>query len=209
VSELTTRLSKIASSMMANAALVNDSDGISVGDVREIMRLLADREGWVRAAHDPTRARAILAAPACTGTTAVWCPVHGDCACPRDAADERTLDDARCSLHSPTSTHGDATSFPPTGHAGLDGAASGRVTPGSAAHVETPPASVGGTIPADIAAAIRERDDARAEADAAADVALELANALSREHDRNTNAIGDCEGCAVCALLERARRWAR
>ena len=44
------RISRVASSTLPNAALVNDADRISVGDVREVMRLLADRDGWVRAA---------------------------------------------------------------------------------------------------------------------------------------------------------------
>lgn len=47
---------------------------------------------------------------ACTGSSARWCPVCGDCACgPRyegDGADgERTLDDAGCPLHGASSTH--------------------------------------------------------------------------------------------------------
>lgn len=50
-------------------------------------------------------------APAtCTGSTAVWCPVHGDCACPNvndDPQEGPTLDDASCPLHAPTSTHGE------------------------------------------------------------------------------------------------------
>ena len=42
------RISRVASSSLPNAALVNDADRISVGDVREVMRLLADRDGWIR-----------------------------------------------------------------------------------------------------------------------------------------------------------------
>lgn len=46
-------------------------------------------------------------AAACTGVTAQWCPVHGDCACPEDEQrpGERTFDDPRCPLHAPTSKH--------------------------------------------------------------------------------------------------------
>ena len=44
------RLSRIASSQLPNAAIVGINDRLSVGDVREVMRLLADRDGWVRAA---------------------------------------------------------------------------------------------------------------------------------------------------------------
>jgi hypothetical protein len=42
----------------------------------------------------------------CTGLTAVWCPVHGDCVCPReDNGDILSMDDALCPLHSPRSEH--------------------------------------------------------------------------------------------------------
>lgn len=37
----------------------------------------------------------------CTGVTASWCPVHGDCRC-----DPPTLDSRLCPLHAPTSDHG-------------------------------------------------------------------------------------------------------
>lgn len=51
MAELAERLARIASSQLPNAALVGANDAISVADVREIMRLLADRDGWVRAAN--------------------------------------------------------------------------------------------------------------------------------------------------------------
>lgn len=35
----------------------------------------------------------------CTGLSAVWCPVHGDCAC------DSALDDPNCPLRSPRSIH--------------------------------------------------------------------------------------------------------
>jgi DNA modification methylase len=41
--------------------------------------------------------------PACSGLTATWCPVHGDCACDR----EHGLDAHACPLHSLDSTHAD------------------------------------------------------------------------------------------------------
>jgi hypothetical protein len=59
--------------------------------------------------------------------------------------------------------------------------------------------------------AIRERDDARDGFEAASALAMDLANALYREHgERHGFATehGD-DNCGVCALLERARRWAR
>lgn len=49
----------------------------------------------------------------CTGPTARWCPIHGTCACPDDSIPElhitATLDDPRCRLHAPDSTHAEAT----------------------------------------------------------------------------------------------------
>lgn len=46
---------------------------------------------------------------ACTGIGASWCPVHGDCTCPRNDDGEALdgLDDPSCPLHSLTSRHGD------------------------------------------------------------------------------------------------------
>lgn len=43
----------------------------------------------------------------CTGITASWCPVHGDCTCPRKIAWEREEEDPRCPLHSLSSDHAD------------------------------------------------------------------------------------------------------
>lgn len=63
------------------------------------------------------RPAAMLPAPTpqerCTGLTAIWCPVHGNCACPDDAAGERTFTDDKCSLHSASSAHAD-TELAPT-----------------------------------------------------------------------------------------------
>lgn len=38
----------------------------------------------------------------CTGLSAFWCPLHGDCECP-DRGD--AIDDLNCPLHSPSSSH--------------------------------------------------------------------------------------------------------
>jgi hypothetical protein len=38
----------------------------------------------------------------CTGLSAAWCPVHGDCRCPER---ENALDAWTCPLHSPSSLH--------------------------------------------------------------------------------------------------------
>ncbi len=44
----------------------------------------------------------------CTGVAASWCPVHGDCECPRDEdGGAWELNDPDCPLHSPESTHAD------------------------------------------------------------------------------------------------------
>ena len=57
----------------------------------------------------------------CTGLTAQWCPVHGDCVCHDDGIPELhiapTLDDPQCPLHKPGSDHGEITtgSNPPGG----------------------------------------------------------------------------------------------
>lgn len=58
----------------------------------------------------------------CTGLAASWCPVHGDCLCPR-APDgeplpsawygERSLDDPGCPLHAPGSSHASGLAFAP------------------------------------------------------------------------------------------------
>jgi len=38
----------------------------------------------------------------CTGLTAAWCPVHGDCRC---ADPLESMSDAQCPLHAPASSH--------------------------------------------------------------------------------------------------------
>ena len=45
----------------------------------------------------------------CTGIAASWCPVHGDCRCPRNKDGERIYSShPKCPLHGPESTHADA-----------------------------------------------------------------------------------------------------
>lgn len=41
----------------------------------------------------------------CTGSSANWCPNCGDCKCPLNEYDERTLEDFNCPLHSYKSNH--------------------------------------------------------------------------------------------------------
>lgn len=51
-----------------------------------------------------------LSPPECTGFSAKWCPVCGDCSCPtREGGDtgERTMEDPGCPLHAPSSKHGE------------------------------------------------------------------------------------------------------
>ena len=42
---------------------------------------------------------------ACTDLSASWCPVHGDCTCPRDSENEVFEDAFDCPLHGKHSTH--------------------------------------------------------------------------------------------------------
>lgn len=44
---------------------------------------------------------------ACTGLTARWCPIHGDCTCQWDGYGPEAMDDPNCPLHSWQSTHPD------------------------------------------------------------------------------------------------------
>lgn len=43
----------------------------------------------------------------CTGVSAAWCPIHGDCVCRFDHTGNRSLDDDRCPLHAFNSDHGE------------------------------------------------------------------------------------------------------
>lgn len=46
----------------------------------------------------------------CTGVSAAWCPIHGDCTCPEINADgERDMNDGDCPLHSASSDHAETT----------------------------------------------------------------------------------------------------
>jgi hypothetical protein len=46
----------------------------------------------------------------CTGWAASWCPVHGDCSCPRDRDGGRSWGDydEDCPLHGDGAEHGEA-----------------------------------------------------------------------------------------------------
>lgn len=53
------------------------------------------------------RRAALIESRMCTGLAASWCPVHGECACPRNAGGEPlgNLDDEACPLHRYGSNH--------------------------------------------------------------------------------------------------------
>ena len=44
----------------------------------------------------------------CTGVTATWCPVCGDCSCPIGDDSVPTFNDPDCPLHGQESLHGNA-----------------------------------------------------------------------------------------------------
>lgn len=46
----------------------------------------------------------------CTGVSAAWCPIHGDCICVREGT--AGLDDPNCPLHSLESTHAEVEDAP-------------------------------------------------------------------------------------------------
>lgn len=45
----------------------------------------------------------------CSGISATWCDIHGDCTCEDLGNGERTLDDNGCPLHDGRSEHGEHT----------------------------------------------------------------------------------------------------
>ena len=56
----------------------------------------------------PCNCRRLLpCAPECTGVSASWCPIHGDCNCDREAGE---MNSEECPLHSRTSTHAEGAS---------------------------------------------------------------------------------------------------
>lgn len=56
---------------------------------------------------DEPLASFLAARVGCTGLAASWCPIHGDCLCPRNDDGEPVdgLNHPRCPLHSPESIH--------------------------------------------------------------------------------------------------------
>ena len=45
----------------------------------------------------------------CTGVSAGWCPIHGDCTCPEipGSGGEIDMNSEDCPLHASSSTHGE------------------------------------------------------------------------------------------------------
>jgi uncharacterized protein (TIGR02996 family) len=69
----------------------------------------AERAEFIRVQCELARLECVLSSPfpdqaECTGASANWCPVCGDCCCPRP---EDAKNDPRCPLHAPMSRHGD------------------------------------------------------------------------------------------------------
>jgi hypothetical protein len=50
----------------------------------------------------PCNCRRLLGNTECTGVSASWCPIHGDCICDREAGE---MNNEGCPLHSRASTH--------------------------------------------------------------------------------------------------------
>lgn len=72
-----------AAQRTALAEWIDGPDSATVGEIRERVQQLAD-------------------APECTGLTAAWCPVHGNCTCDRESDSWNEFD---CPLHNQASTH--------------------------------------------------------------------------------------------------------
>lgn len=72
-----------------------------LGDDQRARHLDETGEAWIfEDRRDGPRAD-VKPAEGCTGVAASWCPIHGACSCRSSAH----LDDDRCPLHGPTSSH--------------------------------------------------------------------------------------------------------
>lgn len=69
--------------------------------------LVVGHDGDHKAWHDGPAGVETRTWPPCTGMTALWCPVHGDCSCPEEGPDD-PRDAEHCPLHSFASSHGEA-----------------------------------------------------------------------------------------------------
>lgn len=91
---MTGRQWRTVEALQADGWLVLEADPTrwSDAEVERVRSALADREEWERAE--------------CTGLTATWCPVHGDCTCTRHEDGEVYFGTRGiCPLHADDSTH--------------------------------------------------------------------------------------------------------
>ena len=93
-----TRCMGFARALGASELLVANLFAFRATDRRELLAV----EDPVGADNDRLMA-AITAC--CTGVAASWCPVHGDCTCPRTETGERESESLTCPLHAPNSLH--------------------------------------------------------------------------------------------------------
>lgn len=75
-------------------------------DFEIVRRAAFADEAELRGLADEMRRRIL----GCTGITAAWCPVHGDCRCP-DRESGGDLDDPSCPLHGADGHHGEAPQY--------------------------------------------------------------------------------------------------
>lgn len=89
--------------------LLRDARAWFITDVEALKEMgyddAEDRNGIRRLAKRIDVVLEMVAGVTCTGVTAVWCPICGDCGCEKNSEGTPTLTDERCSLHAPDSTH--------------------------------------------------------------------------------------------------------
>lgn len=92
------------------ASRAGDVDGAALGALlllcsRTQRRVVHLSHGQIELHRAP-----VLIRSECTGPSATWCPIHGDCRCPHvngDPQQGRTLEDPACPLHALGSLHAD------------------------------------------------------------------------------------------------------
>lgn len=77
-----------------------DEQGADVVSYEKVCGVLYRREPWLFEAPGEPRLK-----PECTGVSARWCPVHGDCTC---AEEHEDLNEPDCPLHGTASNHAEA-----------------------------------------------------------------------------------------------------
>lgn len=170
VTDLGTGRHRLTVPEIASGGIGGAEDG-PVGTIGYVLRVKAAMIGAILRRLD--EAAPTPAAAACTGVTAQWCPVHGECTCPEHLPGERNLDDERCPLHAPTSDHGEVE----------------RADPAPADAISIYPHERD-WIAAERAALVLERDEARREAEE------QLERALVAEKEA-TGMAGEIEALAA------------